>query len=261
MSVAWSPDGQRIASGSIDDTVQIWNASGGSHIFTYRGHASAVYTVAWSPDGQRIASGSGETIAPSGVGIATLPDDQTVQVWNASDGSLLFIYREHSSDVASVAWSPDGQRIASGFLDDTVQIWNASDGSNVFTYKGHSSNMFSAAWSPNGQRIASGSCSTDDTGSLFGITVQVWNASDGSNVFVYKGHSNVVTSVAWSPDGQWIASGSYDKTVQAWNASDGSHVFTYKGHSDGVSTVAWSPDGKRIASGSHDNTVQVWQAL
>jgi WD40 repeat protein len=70
-----------------------------------------------------------------------------------------------------------------------------------------------------------------------------------------------VRLVAWSPDGQRIASGSLDNTVQVWNASDGSRVFTYKGHSDDVLSVAWSPDGQRIASGSSDKTVQVWQAV
>jgi len=246
MSVTWSPDGQRIASGSIDDTVQIWNASDGSHIFTYRGHASAVYTVAWSPDGQRIVSGSGETIAPSGVGIATLPDDITAQVWNASDGSHIFTYTGHSSDVYAVAWSPDGQRIASGSRDSTVQVWKAS---HVFTYKGHTETVLSVAWSPDGKHIASSS---------FDKTVQVWNASDGNHIFTYTG--DAASAVAWSPNGQWIACGG-GNTVQVWNASNGSNAFTYNGHSSYVSTVAWSPDGQRIASGAGDNTVQVWQAV
>ncbi len=234
--VTWSPDGQRIASGSNDKTVQVWNASDGGDVFTYRGHSNWVYTVAWSLDGKRVASGSA---------------DNTVQVWNASDGGDVFTYRGHSDRVLLVAWSPDGQRIASGSADKTGQVWNASDGSNVFTYPGHSDIVNAVAWSPDGQRIASGS--TDKT-------AQVWNASDGSNVFTYTGHSSSVNTIAWSPDGQRIASGSVDKTVQVWNASDGSSVFTYTGHTDTVYTVAWLPDGKRIASGSADNTVQVWNA-
>jgi WD40 repeat protein len=79
--------------------------------------------------------------------------------------------------------------------------------------------------------------------------------------FTYKGHSDHVRAVAWSPDGKHIASsGSWETTVQVWNATDGSHVSTYKGHTNTVRAVAWSPDGKRIASASWDGTVQVWEA-
>jgi WD40 repeat protein/serine/threonine protein kinase len=248
--------------------------------FIYRGHSDKwVRTLAWSPDSKRIASGA---------------DDKTVQVWNASDGGNVFTYTGHSGTVWSVAWSPDGKRIASGSSDQTVQVWNASDGGNVFTYREHSNTASTgtdilvsqssslevlgnpryrligsyshprmpldlasnpgtlrAAWSPDGKRIASGS---------WDRTVQVWNASDGGNVFTYTGHSGTVWSVAWSQDGKRIASGSWDRTVQVWNASDGGNVFTYTGHSNDVLEVAWSPDGKRIASSSHDKTVQVWNA-
>ena len=94
--------------------------------------------------------------------------------------------------------------------------------------------------------------------------MRVWDASNGGHVYIYRGHFNAqlgfITSVAWSPDGTRIASGSYDKTVQVWDAANGGHVYVYRGHTDTVTTVAWSPDGTRIASGSYDRTVQVWGA-
>ena len=90
--------------------------------------------------------------------------------------------------------------------------------------------------------------------------VQVWDAADGGHVFTYRGHSDYVHAVAWSPDGRRIASGSNDTTVQVWDAADGSHVFTYRGHSSILEAVKWSPDGRRIASGGDDQTVQVWDA-
>ncbi len=238
-SVTWSPDGKRIASGSRDNTVQLWNAADGSNLYTYKGHSSAVNLVAWSLDGKRIVSAS---------------FDKTVQVWNAADGSNVYTYKGHSDTVWWVAWSPDNKRIASTSNDKTVQVWNAADGSNVYIYKGHSNSVDSVAWSPDGERIASASSDK---------TVQVWNAADGSNVYTYKGHSDSVFSVAWSPDGKRIASGSgtNDKTVQVWDAADGSNVYTYRGHSDAVNSVVWSPDSKRISSASSDKTVQVWDAV
>src|SRR6266516_905442 len=210
-------------------------------LFTYKGHSDRVEAVAWSPDGRRIASGSGDL---------DFTGDNTVQVWNASDGSHLFTYTGHSGEVEAVAWSPDGKRIASGSSDNTVQAWDASDGNHALTYTGHSAGVWSVAWSPDGKRIVS--CGNDG--------VQVWNASSGSHAFAYQGHSGWVDAVAWSHDGKWIASGSWDNTVQVWNASDGTHVFTYTGHSNVVDAVAWSPDGKRMASGSWDWTAQVWNA-
>ncbi len=205
-------------------------------LYTCRGHFDAVNAVAWSPDGTRIASAS---------------SDNTVQVWNAADGSHLYTYHGHSDVVNGVAWSLDSMRIASGSNDNTVQVWNAADGSHVFTYRGHFNYVNVVAWSPDGTRIASGSWDT---------TVQVWNAADGSHLYTYRGHINAVRALAWSPGSTRIASAGYDNTVQVWNAADGSNVFTYHGHSDILYGVAWSPDGTRIASANVDSTVQVWNA-
>src|SRR6266516_4157963 len=149
-AVAWSPDGKRIAAGSNDGTVQVWDAANGEHVFTYRGHADHVVTEAWSPDGKRIASGS---------------NDGTAQAWDAANGGHVFIYRGHTDHVNAVPWSPDGKRIASGSDDDTVQVWDAANGGHVFTYRGHTDAIWGVAWSPNGKRIASGSADK---------TVQVW---------------------------------------------------------------------------------------
>ena len=286
-TIAWSPDGRRIASGSFDNTVQVWDAADGRHIYTYRGHSSFVYTVAWSPDGRRIASSSWDKTvqvwdaadggnvlqygghkdhvdavawSPDGRRIASGSPDKTVQIWDAADGRLLYTYRGNSDHVYTVAWSPDGRRIASESGDNTVQVWDAADGGNILQYPGHSSFVWSVAWSPDGRRIASGSHDQ---------TVQVWDATNGRHIYTYHGHSSPVLAVAWSPDGRRIASGggpeyapytSGDTTVQVWDATDGQHAFPYRRHFKSVGTVAWSPDGRRIASGSYDKTVQVWGA-
>ncbi len=278
-AAAWSPDSKRIASGSDDRTVQVWNAIDGSFSYTYKGHAYSVEAVAWSPDSKYIASGSldstvqvwnaadgshvltynghsgwfVDTVAwslPDGKLIASGSYDQTVQVWNAADGKRVSTYKGHSDKVNAVAWSlPDGKLIASGSYDKTVQVWDATNGNQVSTYKGHSTVVNAVAWSPNGQRVASGG---DDS------TVQVWDATNGNQVYTYKGHSTVVNAVAWSPNGKLIASGGNDGTIQVWDATNGSRVYTYKGHSGMVNAVVWSRDGRLIASGGSDTTVQVW---
>jgi len=282
-TVAWSPDGKRIAFGTWDNTVQVWAArhrgdvSDQSAVYTYRGHAQVVKAVAWSPDGRRIASGSwddtlqvwdattgenaltcaghafqaeGLAWSPDGSRIATAHHDGTVLLWNVLNGSNIFTYRGHTDLAWAVAWSPEGKRIASASHDGTVQVWDALSGSNVFAYRGHAAPASAVAWSPDGKRIAS----TGRDG-----TVQVWDALNGSNVLIYRGHANWVSKVAWSPDSKYIASGA--ETVQVWDSITGESIFIYPGHSDWVNAVAWSPEGQRIASASDDQTVQVWQAV
>ncbi|MEH2167363.1 MAG: AAA-like domain-containing protein, partial [Nostoc sp.] len=131
-SVAFSPDGKTIASGSSDNTVKLWNLAG-QELKTLKGHSSSVFSVAFSPDGKTIASGS---------------YDNTVKLWNLA-GQELKTLKGHSSSVFSVAFSPDGKTIASGSYDNTVKLWNLA-GQELKTLKGHSSSVFSVAFSPDG---------------------------------------------------------------------------------------------------------------
>ncbi len=242
-AATWSPNGQYMASGSADTTVQVWGlATENPLLYTYHGHAglfNSVYAVEWASNGRSIASGGA---------------DKTVQVWDAATGNRNISYTGHMARVLALAWSPDNRYIASAGADNTVQVWDAATGIPLYVYHGHTSTIYTLGWSPNGRYIASGSGDK---------TVQVWEAITGIPLYTYYGNAATVYALSWSPDGMDIASGGADRTVQVWEAATGKHIYAYHGHtglSNVVSAVSWSPDGKRIASGSTDKTVQVWDA-
>ena len=233
-SVAFSPDGQTLVSGSVDQTVRMWRVSDGALLHKLEGHTDPVYGVAFSPDGQTLASGS---------------MDQTVRLWRVSDGELLRKLEGHTGGVISVAFSPDGQTLATGSEDNTVRLWRVSDGAllyKLFTTDG----VISVAFSPDGQMLASGSLDN---------TVRLWRVSNGFLLRTLWGHTDPVTCVTFSPDGQMLASGSIDNTVRLWRVADGALLNTLEGHTFIVLAVVFSPDGQKLVSGSFDNTERLWR--
>ena len=155
----------------------------------------------------------------------------------------------HSSDVSSVAFSPDGKMAISGSWDDTVKLWDVKKKVLLHTFEGHSRMVYSVVFSPDGRMIISGSY--DDS-------VKLWDVQTRELLHTFEGHSSDVSSVAFSPDGQKIISGSDDKTVKLWDVQKRELLHTFEGHSSNVSSVAFSPDGQKIISGSSDKSIKLW---
>jgi serine/threonine protein kinase len=236
LSVAFSPDGKMLASGSGDKTIKLWNAQTGALTQTLTGHTEAIWQVRFSPDGKTLASAS---------------DDKTVKLWDAQTGALKQTLTGHSEQVNSVAYSPDGKTLASGSRDKTIKLWDAQTGALKQTLTGHGDQVKSVAFSPDGKTLASGSIDA---------TIKLWDPQTGALKQTLPGHSSIdwALSLAFSPDGKMLASASFDKTVKLWDVQTGRLEQTLAPYYEPVCSVAFSPDGKILASASYEKTVKLW---
>jgi WD40 repeat protein/serine/threonine protein kinase len=273
--IAFSANGQSIATGSADQTARLWRAADGALLHTLPGHTDEVRGVAFSPDSLTLATVSRDatarlwrvadgaplrtlpgvsqvwcvTFTPDGQTLAIGREDKIAQLWRAADGTLQRTLTGHNHAIHGIAFTPDGQTIATGSFDNTARLWRAADGASLYTLLSNSSPFWCVAFSPDGQTLATGG---EDR------IVRLWHVADGTPVRTLPGHTAAVRSVRFSPDGQVLASGSYDNTARLWRVADGAPLRTLTGHGRSVWSVAFSPDGHLLATASGDSTARLW---
>ncbi|HEX3641162.1 MAG TPA: hypothetical protein VHV10_07720 [Ktedonobacteraceae bacterium] len=251
-TVAWSPNGEDIATLWSDNTLQVWNARDGIESF----HASNIgwgAGLAFSPDG--------------GTYLASVDTDTTFQLFNVAACKVqpgacqpLRIYQGHKGPIEALSWSPDGTKIASASDDGTVRIWDVQTGKTLSVYQDQTpqAHFTAVAWSPNSKHIVSG----DDRGH-----VQIWDALTGHLLLTYLGHYNdPVTFVSWSHDSNDVASSGYKGIARIWNAQTGQTIASIPGTENGsvkgsgndpIYAFVWSHSRPLVAIASYD-TIQVW---
>jgi len=256
----YSLDGKKIAGGSRSGRIKIWDAETGKELQNLEDYTSFWSRLSFSPDGKKVACGNSDLNSKK---------TYSIKIWDAETGEELQDLKGNTGEITSVSFSPDEKKLLASsrerYGDDKntdanhLKMWDLSNGKElVGFFKNQKGFVTTAIFSKDGKKIASNSEEGTDNNKIF--DVKIWDAENGKELQVLKGHNEAITSVSFSPDGKKIASGSDDNSIKIWDAENGKELQVLKKHTEAITSVTFSPDGKKIASGSDDKSIKIWDA-
>ena len=293
ISIAFSSDGTKVLLGNTDNTARLWDVHSGKELQHFDWNSSRVFSMFLSPDGSRLLTGSDDgtarlwdadtskqlqifvghsyvvnsaAISPDGLKVATASGDNTARLWDVGISKEVRHFLGHSAFVHSVTFSPDGRRLLTGSDDGSARLWDVESGQQLQRFQ-HSGVVASVAFSHDGRKVLTGS---------WDKTARLWDAETGAQLQTFKRHTDhdlcastdvecgLVDSVAISPDGRWILTGSFDKTARLWDTQTGAELRHFDTPSEAVNvdvtSVAFSQDAHMVLTGSSDRSVLLWDA-
>ena len=232
-SIAFTPDGKILASGSHDSNIKLWNIETGECLQTLTGHTSGIQSLAFNQDGTTVVSGS---------------NDKTVRLWNIQTGECL-ILQGHTNNITFVSFHPLDEKLITASTDHTVRLWNIQNGECLQTFNIPINWLLAIALSHDGKTLVTGSD---------GNAVKFWDMSSGTLVKTLPDYDSFVWTVALSKDGKTLVTGSEDNTIKIWDIETGECLQTLREHDRRVWLVDIHPDNRHLLSISEDQTIKLW---
>uniref|UniRef100_A0A1J3GJ24 F-box-like/WD repeat-containing protein TBL1XR1-A n=1 Tax=Noccaea caerulescens TaxID=107243 RepID=A0A1J3GJ24_NOCCA len=277
----WNGEGTFLATGSCDGQARIWTTTG-ELISTLSKHKGPIFSLKWNKKGDYLLTGSVDKTAVvwdvkaeewkqqfefhtgptldvdwrNNVSFATSSTDSMIYLCKIGETRPVRIFAGHQGEVNCVKWDPTGSLLASCSDDSTAKIWNIKQNTYVHDLREHTKEIYTIRWSPTGTGTNNPNKQLTLASASFDSTVKLWDAELGKMLCSFNGHREPVYSLAFSPNGEYIASGSLDKSIHIWSIKEGKIMKTYTGNG-GIFEVCWNKEGNKIAACFADNSVCV----
>ena len=274
LSIAFSPDGCYLLSGSADNKVVLYDIEQDKTILDFEAHLAGVQDVDFLSMGQKFITAGDKSIKvwsfegvqekifrghytyiwsfgvnPSNTYIVSGSYEDDFYLWDFNKNELITRVKGHDKSVLAVAISPDNKIVATGSLDQTVKIWELETQNLIHTFEGHAGNIMALTFSKDGRYLLSASLDKN---------LKLWDVQNKTFVMNYVGHENGVLCCDFSSDRRHIISAGMDKSIKLWETSTAECIYIFNSHEEAVNSICYSPSGESFASGSNDKTVIIW---
>ncbi len=235
-TAVFSPDGKRLVTASLDNTVKIWEVSSGLLLANLMGHTDTVVTASFSPNGKLIL---------------TAGEDGTAKLWDANSTALITDIKAHEGKIRFASFSPDGKKFFTAALNGSVKLWDVATGKLLVDLKRHNQMVTEAWFNSNGKKILTSSIDS---------TAKIWDAETGKILIDFKDHKNEVYSISINSSGKKAVTGSADSTAKVWDAETGKILFDLKKDKGVLWYTIFSPDEEKILTVSDNGSTKIWDA-